>query len=45
MTLNILFLSIKINKRKITLEEALHEEKVEKIYEANKERVSSQHFM
>jgi uncharacterized protein (TIGR02413 family) len=45
MTLNILFLSIKINKRKITLEEALHEEKVEKIYEENRERVSIHPFL
>ncbi len=45
MTLNILFLSIKIKKRKITLEEAVHEEKVEKIYEANRERISFHPFM
>ncbi|MDF2857277.1 MAG: hypothetical protein K0Q87_3128 [Neobacillus sp.] len=45
MTLNILFLSIKINKRKITLDEALHEEKVEKIYEAQRERGSFHPFV
>ncbi len=38
MTLNILFLTITIKKRRITVEEALHNEKVMKIYEENRDR-------
>ncbi|WP_342432394.1 YrzI family small protein [Neobacillus sp. FSL H8-0543] len=44
MTLNILFLSINIKKRKFTLEEALHEERVEELYEENKDRQISIHY-
>ena len=36
MTLNILFFTITISKRKTTLEEALHNENVKKIFEENK---------
>ncbi|MFO1443018.1 YrzI family small protein [Bacillus sp. Bva_UNVM-123] len=35
MTLNILFFTITIKKRKVTVEEALHNEMVMKIYEEN----------
>jgi uncharacterized protein (TIGR02413 family) len=38
MTLNILFLSITIKKRKMSFEEAVHQEQVEKIYNDNKDR-------
>lgn len=38
MTLNIFFLSITIKRREISLEEAIHQEQVEKLYEANKDR-------
>ncbi|MCM3725215.1 YrzI family small protein [Neobacillus cucumis] len=38
MTLNILFFSITIKKRKISTEEAIHQEMVEKLYEQNKDR-------
>lgn len=38
MTLNILFFSITIKKRKISPEEAQHQEMVEKLYEQNKDR-------
>jgi uncharacterized protein (TIGR02413 family) len=38
MTLNILFFTITIKKRVITLEDALRQEMVEKIYEENKNR-------
>lgn len=38
MTLNILFMTITITKRKISQEEAIHQEMVEKLYEAHKER-------
>lgn len=43
MTLNIFFLSITIKKREISVEEALHQEKVKKIYEQNKDRIISVH--
>ena len=33
MTLNILFLSITIKKRRISVEEAMHQEMVERLYE------------
>jgi uncharacterized protein (TIGR02413 family) len=46
MTLNIFFLSITIKKRRISVEEAAHQEMVEKLYEQNKDRHASiQHFM
>lgn len=38
MTLNIFFLTITINKRKISLNEAAHQEMVERLYEKNKDR-------
>ncbi len=38
MTLNILFFTITIKKRKVSLEEAVHQELVEKLYEHNKDR-------
>ncbi|MEH7109546.1 MULTISPECIES: YrzI family small protein [Bacillaceae] len=38
MTLNILFLTITIARRQKSLEEALHQEMVEKLYEENKDR-------
>ncbi|MBO0959414.1 YrzI family small protein [Neobacillus sp. MM2021_6] len=41
MTLNIFFLTITIRKRKMSPEEATHQEMVEKIYEQNKERQAS----
>jgi len=40
MTLNILFFTITIKKRKVTLDEAIHDQMVEKIYEENKDRVT-----
>ncbi|MDN3018619.1 YrzI family small protein [Paenibacillus sp. BSR1-1] len=43
MTLNILFFSITIKKRNVTLEEAVHQEQVEKLYEQNKDRQISMH--
>ena len=46
MTLNILFFSITIKKRHVTLEEAIHQEQVEKLYEQNKDRqISMQRLM
>ena len=40
MTLNILFFTITIRKRETSLEEALHNENVKKIYEESKRRVA-----
>jgi len=45
MTLNILFLTITIHKRKLSVEEALHQEMVERLYEQNKDRQASIHRM
>ncbi|MBO0959413.1 YrzI family small protein [Neobacillus sp. MM2021_6] len=46
MTLNILFFSITIKKRKMSLEEAVQQEMVEKLYDEAKERqISMHHFM
>ncbi|MFP7297547.1 YrzI family small protein [Neobacillus niacini] len=46
MTLNILFLSITINKREISIEEAAHQEQIKKIYEETKDRqISIHHIM
>ncbi|CAH2715483.1 MULTISPECIES: YrzI family small protein [Neobacillus] len=46
MTLNIFFLTITINKRSMNLEEAVHQEMVERLYEKNKDRqVSMYRFM
>ncbi|MDQ0197210.1 YrzI family small protein [Neobacillus ginsengisoli] len=38
MTMNILFFSITIKKRQLSLEDAAHQEMVEKLYEQNKDR-------
>ena len=38
MTLNILFFSITIKRNKMNLQEASHQEMVEKLYEQNKDR-------
>jgi len=41
MTLNIFFFTITFKKREISLQEAYHQEKVEKLYEQNKDRQAS----
>ncbi|AWI13486.1 hypothetical protein CQJ30_15820 [Caldibacillus thermoamylovorans] len=41
MTLNILFVSITIKQREISLEEELHNQQVEKLYEQNQMRIST----
>jgi uncharacterized protein (TIGR02413 family) len=43
MTLNILFLSITIKKRKMSIEEASRQEQIKKIYETTKDRQISVH--
>ncbi|WP_074432767.1 YrzI family small protein [Neobacillus jeddahensis] len=45
MTLNILFLTITIHKRKPSLEEVAHQEMIEKLYEKNKDRQASMYRM
>lgn len=46
MTLNIIFFTITIKKREWNLEEAVHQEMVEKLYEQNKDRqISMYHIM
>ncbi|QCJ42460.1 YrzI family small protein [Bacillus sp. S3] len=46
MTINILFFTITIKKRKISLEEAVQEEMVEKLYDNNKDKqISIRRFM
>ncbi|WP_413308612.1 YrzI family small protein [Bacillus sp. 1P10SD] len=46
MTLNILFFSITIKKRKADLKKAAQQEMVEKLYDQNKDRqISMHHFM
>jgi uncharacterized protein (TIGR02413 family) len=46
MTLNIFFLSITINKRKMDLQDAAQQEMVERLYEQNKDRqISMYHVM
>ncbi len=46
MTLNILFLSITIKKRRVNLEEAIEQERIKTLYEANKDRqISIQRFI
>jgi len=40
MTLNILFFTITIKKRETSLDEAIHDQMVEKMYEDNKDRVA-----
>ncbi|AZU63428.1 YrzI family small protein [Neobacillus mesonae] len=41
MTLNILFLTITIKKRKVSTKEAAHQEMVEKLYDQHKDRQMS----
>lgn len=41
MTLNILFFTITLRKREISLEEEMHNQTVEKLYEENRRRVNS----
>ncbi|MFK9090650.1 YrzI family small protein [Bacillus salipaludis] len=43
MTINLLFFTISIKKRKISLVEAVQEEMVEKLYDKNKEKQISIH--
>ncbi|PFO03631.1 YrzI family protein [Bacillus sp. AFS076308] len=43
MTLNILFFSITIKKRNVSLEEAANQEMIEKLYEEHKNRQISMH--
>jgi len=43
MTLNIVFFSITIKKRHISLQEAANQETVERLYEQNKDRQISMH--
>lgn len=46
MTLNILFFSITIKKREMSLQEAAQQEMIEKLYEQNKDRqISMYHLM
>ncbi|WP_160721839.1 YrzI family small protein [Bacillus sp. USDA818B3_A] len=45
MTLNILFLTITIHKRKTSPQEAVHQEMVEKIYEQKNDRQISMYRM
>jgi uncharacterized protein (TIGR02413 family) len=46
MTLNILFFSVTIKKREITLEDAVQQERVEKLYEKHKDRhISMYHLL
>ena len=43
MTIHLFFLTITINKRKKSLEEAIKEEMVEQLYEKNKEKQMTIH--
>lgn len=46
MTLNILFFTITVKKREVSLEEAVNQEMVEQLYDQNKDRqISMHHFM
>lgn len=45
MTLNLVFLTITIKKRKVSVQEAAHQEMVEKLYEQNKDRQISMYRM
>jgi uncharacterized protein (TIGR02413 family) len=45
MTLHILFLTITIRKRKVSEEEAAHQEMVERLYEKNKDRQAAMYRM
>ncbi|WP_139017873.1 YrzI family small protein [Bacillus andreraoultii] len=40
MTINILFLTITINKREITLEKVLNDQRVEKLFEESREHAA-----
>lgn len=41
MTINMIFFSITLKKREISLEEELHNEQVERLYEKNRNRMSN----
>ncbi|MGG3469335.1 YrzI family small protein [Neobacillus pocheonensis] len=45
MTLNLVFFSLTIKKRKLNLEEAVRQEMVEKLYEQNKDRQISMYHL
>lgn len=45
MTLNILFFSITIRKRKVSFEEAVQQEMVDKLYEQYRDRQMSIHHI
>jgi uncharacterized protein (TIGR02413 family) len=45
MTLNIFFLTITISKRKVTIQDAMQQEMVNKLYEQNKDRQISMYRM
>jgi uncharacterized protein (TIGR02413 family) len=46
MTLNILFFSITFKRREVSLQEAVNQEMVEKLYEQNKDRqITMHHFL
>lgn len=45
MTLNILFLTITISKRKMSVEEVAQQQMVEQLYEQNKDRQMSMYRM
>lgn len=45
MTLNILFLSVSIKKRKFNREEAAQQQMVEQLYEQNKDRQISMYHL
>lgn len=45
MTLIIFFLTITIQKREINVEEAFHQEQVEKLYKQNKDRHVIMHHL
>lgn len=41
MTLNFLFFTLTIKKREVSVEEAVHQEMVKRLYEENKDRIIS----
>ncbi|MGJ7909914.1 YrzI family small protein [Neobacillus sp. LXY-1] len=45
MTIHILFLTITITKRKKSLEQALHEQYTETLYEHHKDQLFSNHYI
>lgn len=46
MTFNIIFFTIEIKKRSASMEAAIHQEQVERLYEENKDRqISMHHFL